>query len=126
MDVAAETLAGRPHASDDTEARKEARELLGLALAFAPGGLEITQALLGAAVWAVGLWSVGKLATLYIRLTNPARFEEMGVDSALGFGDVKMMGLVGAFTGVWGGALTALRMDDMRRFSVPSRQPKRV
>ncbi len=26
---------------------------------------------------------------------------------------------------VWGGALTALRMDDMRRFSVPSRQPKR-
>lgn len=26
---------------------------------------------------------------------------------------------------VWGGALTALRLDDMRRFSVPSRQPKR-
>lgn len=26
---------------------------------------------------------------------------------------------------VWGGALTALRMDDMRRFSVPSRQPTR-
>ncbi len=26
---------------------------------------------------------------------------------------------------VWGGELTALRMDDMRRFSVPSRQPKR-
>ncbi len=26
---------------------------------------------------------------------------------------------------VWGGALTALRMDDMRRFSVPSKQPKR-
>lgn len=27
---------------------------------------------------------------------------------------------------VWGGALTALRMDDLRRFSVPSRQPKRA
>jgi bis(5'-nucleosyl)-tetraphosphatase (symmetrical) len=27
---------------------------------------------------------------------------------------------------VWGGALTALRMDDMRRFSVPSRQQKRA
>ena len=27
---------------------------------------------------------------------------------------------------VWGGELTALRVDDMRRFSVPSRQPKRV
>ncbi|HSS66231.1 MAG TPA: symmetrical bis(5'-nucleosyl)-tetraphosphatase, partial [Gammaproteobacteria bacterium] len=26
---------------------------------------------------------------------------------------------------IWGGSLTALRMDDMRRFSVPSRQPKR-
>jgi bis(5'-nucleosyl)-tetraphosphatase (symmetrical) len=27
---------------------------------------------------------------------------------------------------VWGGALTALRMDDLRRFSVPSRQPKQT
>ena len=27
---------------------------------------------------------------------------------------------------VWGGALTALRMEDMRRFSVPSRQTKRA
>lgn len=26
---------------------------------------------------------------------------------------------------VWGGALTALRLDDLQRFSVPSRQPKR-
>lgn len=80
--------------------------LLGLALAFAPGGLDPREAALGAVVWAVGLWLVGKAGTVWIRLTNPARFEEMGVDSALGFGDVKMMGLVGAFTGVWGGALT--------------------
>ena len=80
--------------------------VLGLGLAFAPGGIGVREALLGALVWAVGLWAVGKVATLYIRLTNPARFEEMGVDSALGFGDVKMMALVGAFTGIWGGALT--------------------
>lgn len=80
--------------------------VLGLGLAFAPAGIEPSQAALGAVLWAVGLWLVGKVGTLYIRITNPARFEEMGVDSALGFGDVKMMTLVGAFTGVWGGALT--------------------
>jgi prepilin signal peptidase PulO-like enzyme (type II secretory pathway) len=80
--------------------------ILGIALAFAPAGLSPREALVGAVMWAVGLWVVGKAGTLYIRRTNPARFEEMGVDSALGFGDVKMMGLVGAFTGVWGGALT--------------------
>lgn len=80
--------------------------VLGLLLALAPGGLGFRDAALGAVVWAVGLWLVGKAGTLWIRLTNPARFEEMGVDSALGFGDVKMMALVGAFTGVWGGALT--------------------
>lgn len=80
--------------------------VLGIGLAFTPGGLTWTEAVVGAVVWAVGLWLVGKAGTLYIRLTNPARFEEMGVDSALGFGDVKMMALVGAFTGVWGGALT--------------------
>ena len=80
--------------------------ILGIVLAFAPAGLSPREALVGAVMWAVGLWVVGKAGTLYIRRTNPARFEEMGVDSALGFGDVKMMGLVGAFTGVWGGALT--------------------
>lgn len=80
--------------------------VVGLLLALAPGGLSFRQAALGAVVWAVGLWLVGKAGTLYIRLTNPKRFEEMGVDSALGFGDVKMMALVGAFTGLWGGALT--------------------
>jgi leader peptidase (prepilin peptidase)/N-methyltransferase len=80
--------------------------LLGIGLSFAPQGLTPREAALGAFIWAVGLWLVGKAGTVYIRLTNPARFEEMGVDSALGFGDVKMMGLVGAFTGIWGGALT--------------------
>jgi leader peptidase (prepilin peptidase)/N-methyltransferase len=80
--------------------------VLGLAFAFAPGGLMPSQALVGAVVWFFGLWAVGKAGTLYIRFTNPQRFEDMGVDSALGFGDVKMMALVGAFTGVWGGAIT--------------------
>lgn len=80
--------------------------LLGFALSFAPGGIMPSQALIGAVVWFFGLWAVGKAGTLYIRFTNPQRFEEMGVDSALGFGDVKMMALVGAFTGVWGGAIT--------------------
>ena len=70
---------------------------VGIGLAFAPQGLTPREAALGALVWAVGLWLVGRAGTVYIRLTNPARFEEMGVDSALGFGDVKMMGLVGAF-----------------------------
>lgn len=80
--------------------------VLGVALAFAPGGLTWQQAVIGGLAWAVGLWLVGKAGTLYIRWTNPQRFEDMGVDSALGFGDVKMMALVGAFTGLWGGALT--------------------
>ncbi|MEJ2540431.1 MAG: prepilin peptidase [Gemmatimonadota bacterium] len=80
--------------------------VLGLALAFAPGGPTFLEALTGAVVWAVGLWLVGRAGTFYIRRTNPQRLDDMGVDSALGGGDVKMMALVGAFIGVWGGALT--------------------
>lgn len=79
---------------------------LGLALAFAPGGLTVVQALTGAVLWTVVLWGVGKAGTLWIRKTNPDRLDDMGVDSALGGGDVKMMALVGAFVGVPGGALT--------------------
>lgn len=80
--------------------------VLGLALAFAPGGPTFLEALVGAILWTLVLWGVGHAGTLWIRRTNPARLEEMGVDSALGGGDVKMMALVGAFVGVWGGALT--------------------
>lgn len=80
--------------------------VLGLALAFAPGGLTFVQALVGAVLWTFALWGVGKVGTLWIRKTNPDRLDDMGVDSALGGGDVKMMALVGAFVGVPGGALT--------------------
>ena len=80
--------------------------VLGLALAFAPGGITFVQGLTGAVVWAFGLWLVGQAGTWYLRKRNPQRLDDMGVDSALGGGDVKMMALVGAFIGVWGGALT--------------------
>lgn len=80
--------------------------VLGLGLSFAPGGLTFVQALAGAVVWTGFLWAVGKAGTLYIRKTNPERLDDMGVDSALGGGDVKMMALVGAFVGLTGGALT--------------------
>lgn len=80
--------------------------VLGLALAFAPGGPTFLQGLIGAVVWAFGLWLVGRAGTFYLRKTNPQRLDDMGVDSALGGGDVKMMAMVGAFIGVWGGALT--------------------
>jgi prepilin signal peptidase PulO-like enzyme (type II secretory pathway) len=80
--------------------------VLGVGLAFAPGGLTVWEAVIGGVVWALGLWLVGQGATLYLRLAKPDRLEEMGVDSALGGGDVRMMALVGAFVGLWGGALT--------------------
>ncbi|UCC23890.1 MAG: prepilin peptidase, partial [Gemmatimonadales bacterium] len=40
--------------------------ILGIALAFAPAGLSPREALVGAVMWAVGLWVVGKAGTLYI------------------------------------------------------------
>jgi leader peptidase (prepilin peptidase)/N-methyltransferase len=80
--------------------------LLGLALSFAPGGLTFVQALAGAVFWTGFLWAIGKVGTIYLRKTNPDRLDDMGVDSALGGGDVKMMALVGAFVGLAGGALT--------------------
>ena len=80
--------------------------VLGLILAFAPGGIEIWEAALGAVVWSTGLWAVGKLTTLYLQWRSPERLDDMGVGGALGFGDVKMMAMVGAFIGLWGGALT--------------------
>lgn len=80
--------------------------VLGLGLSFAPGGITFVQALGGAVLWTFVLWGVGKAGTLWIKKTNPARLDDMGVDSALGGGDVKMMALVGAFVGIPGGALT--------------------
>ncbi len=75
---------------------------LGVALSFLPGGIGWRQALLGLVVGYGVLWLVGVGGTWLIRKTRPGRLEEAGVDQALGGGDVKMMGMIGAFLGVWG------------------------
>jgi len=67
---------------------------IGLAIAFAPGGLTILQALAGAVTGfgvlyltaVVGEWALKK--------------------PAMGGGDIKMMAMVGAFLGPWGSVLT--------------------
>lgn len=67
---------------------------LGLALAAVPGGFPFLRALLGALVGYVLLWLV-KLAA-----------EKALKKPALGVGDIHMMAMVGAFTGVAGALLT--------------------
>lgn len=76
--------------------------VLGILLAFAPGGPDWLQALLGAAIGYGTLWLVAVAGTWVIRRLFPGRLEEAGVDRAMGGGDVKMMMMVGAFTGPWG------------------------
>ena len=68
--------------------------ILGLALAPFPGGLTILEALLGAAVGFGVLWAVAKFGTWLFK------------KEAMGGGDLKMMGMVGAFLGVPGVLLT--------------------
>lgn len=80
--------------------------VLGLAMAFLPGGIDWLPALIGAAVGYATLWLVGRTGTWIIRKISPGRLEEAGVDQALGGGDIKMMMMVGAFLGVWGVAQT--------------------
>lgn len=50
--------------------------VLGLAFAFAPGGLEPRTALIGAVAGFVGFWLVGIVGTWVVRRTNPRRMEE--------------------------------------------------
>lgn len=69
---------------------------LGLALAFAPGGITPFNAVMGAAVGYVLLWAVKLAAEKALR------------KPALGVGDIHMMLLVGAFTGVAGMLLTLM------------------
>ncbi len=68
--------------------------LLGLALAPFPGGLSMGQSLLGAAVGFGMLWVVARVGTWVFK------------KEAMGGGDLKMMGMVGAFLGVPGVLLT--------------------
>ncbi len=80
--------------------------VLGLALAFLPGGPEWLDALLGGVVGYLVLWLVGVVGTRLIKKLSPGRLEEAGVDQAMGGGDVKMMMMVGTFVGMWGVGLT--------------------
>lgn len=81
--------------------------VLGLGLAFAPGGIDPLQSVIGAAVGYGALWLIGVGGTALVKATNPQRLEEAGVDSALGGGDIKMMAMVGAFLG-WTGVLVTV------------------
>lgn len=80
--------------------------VLGIGLAFLPGGLGWLEGLIGAAVGYAVLWLVGVMGTRLIKKISPGRLEEAGVDQAMGGGDVKMMMMIGAYLGVWGVALT--------------------
>ncbi|MDZ7779190.1 MAG: prepilin peptidase [Gemmatimonadota bacterium] len=80
--------------------------VLGVALAFLPGGITVLESMVGGAAGFAVLWVVGVAGTWIIRRIMPGRLEEAGVDQAMGGGDIKMMMMVGAFLGVWGVVLT--------------------
>lgn len=75
---------------------------LGLLLALLPGGITPFAALAGAISGFALLWAVGWAGTRMFRRA----VEEAGVDRALGGGDIKMMALIGAFTGPAGVLVT--------------------
>ena len=79
---------------------------LGFALSVLPGEITPLESALGVGGGFGALWLVGTGGTWLIKRLRPGRLEEAGVDSALGGGDVKMMGMVGAFLGLWGVATT--------------------
>ncbi len=80
--------------------------VLGLGMAFLPGGIGWIDSVVGAASGYVVLWIVAVGGTWIIRKISPGRLEEAGVDQAMGGGDIKMMMMVGAFVGLWGVGLT--------------------
>jgi leader peptidase (prepilin peptidase)/N-methyltransferase len=67
---------------------------IGLALAFAPGGISPLQSVLGAALGLALLWTIAVLGTAIFR------------KEAMGGGDIKMMAMVGAFLAPPGVLLT--------------------
>ena len=80
--------------------------ILGLGLAFLPGGIDWKGSLIGAVVGYGVLWLVAVGGTWVMKRLFPGRLEEAGVDRAMGGGDIKMMAMVGAFVGAWGVAET--------------------
>ncbi|MBN3197084.1 prepilin peptidase, partial [Pectobacterium versatile] len=68
--------------------------ILGLALSFAPGGIEPLWSLIGAAVGFGILWLVAVVGEWAFK------------KEAMGGGDIKMMAMVGAFLGPWNVLLT--------------------
>ena len=80
--------------------------VIGIGMAFLPGGIDWLSSIIGAAVGYAVLWLVAIGGTYLIKKLSPGRLEEAGVDQAMGGGDIKMMMMVGAFLGVWGVAQT--------------------
>ena len=80
--------------------------IVGLVMALLPGGIDVIAAVYGAALGFLGFWALGAGMTWFLRRFAPDRLERAGVDQALGGGDVKMMGMVGAFLGPAGVPLT--------------------
>lgn len=67
---------------------------MGLALAFAPGGVTVLQSVAGAAIGFAFLYGAGALGEWWLK------------KEAMGGGDIKMMAMVGAFLGPLGALLT--------------------
>ena len=80
--------------------------VVGVGMAFLPGGIDWVASIIGAAVGYVVLWLAAVSGTWMIKKLSPGRLEEAGVDQAMGGGDIKMMMMVGAFIGVGGVAQT--------------------
>jgi leader peptidase (prepilin peptidase) / N-methyltransferase len=77
--------------------------VIGILLSFAPGGIRPLSSLIGAALGMGIMWSVGTLVTGWMKRRGTLPED---LDSALGGGDVWMMGMVGAFLGPAGVGLT--------------------
>jgi leader peptidase (prepilin peptidase) / N-methyltransferase len=69
---------------------------IGLALSFAPGGITPLRAALGALLGFGIMWGVGTAVTAWMKRRGTLPEE---LDSALGGGDIWMMGMVGAYLG---------------------------
>jgi len=80
--------------------------LVGIFLAALPGGIDLVDSFIGAGLGYGVLWLVGTVGTWLIKKISPYRLEQVGVDKAMGGGDIKMSMMIGSFVGVEGIALT--------------------